>query len=561
MLRCSMRPIRTSSCGSGARATPDLASDRGQRGGQVAAQIGHVLDADRQPHQRIGDAQTGPHLGRDGGMRHQRGQGDQALDPAEAFGQREQLDPLQKAARTGEVGLQRDADHAAAATHLPRGQLVLRMAGQTGVEHPLDLRLLAEPGRQFGGAGVVPLETQRQGLEAAQRQEAVERAGHRADGVVQKAELLAQRRLPRLAADDGHTTDHIAVAVQELGGRVDDQVEAERQRPLGPGAGEGVVGHGQRAMLAGDAGDRGQVGEAQQRVAGGLDPDQPRVGLQGRAHRGGIAAVDIGHAQAGAVLAHPLEEAVAATVEVVAGNDVGVGRQGVQDGGHGGQARREGIGLGAVFQVGDGPLPGLTGGVVRAAVFVAGVVAGALLAVGGADRDRRHHRAGHGVGLLAGVDDPRVEGQGFGAHAATSLRRWLIRSTRVTRPWKPLSSAMTATRPRRSCSASSASGACGASVMTSALMAADTGVENAVASACRRASRSDSSSRPTRRPSASTGSCDTSAWRMRENAVFSVSAGATLTTPPLAAGRAIRSRRSPMRGRVSRPCSNIQWSL
>jgi len=93
------------------------------------------------------------------------------------------------------------------------------------------------------------------------------------------------------------------------------------------------------------------------------------------------------------------------------------------------------------------------------------------------------------------------------------------------------------------------------------VIAACTGLWNWLASPCILSSRSLSSTRPTRRPSASTGSCETSASRMRWNAVSKVSSGATLTTLPSSERREIRSRRSPCAVRASSPWSSIHWSL
>ena len=65
-------------------------------------------------------------------MGHQRRVLDQALDAAQALGQREQLAVLEEALRAGEIGLQLDRDHAAEAAHLPLRQRVLRMRRQPG---------------------------------------------------------------------------------------------------------------------------------------------------------------------------------------------------------------------------------------------------------------------------------------------------------------------------------------------------------------------------------------------------------------------------------------------
>ncbi|MCY1251001.1 hypothetical protein D9M72_647100 [compost metagenome] len=77
-------------------------------------------------------------------------------------------------------------------------------------------------------------------------------------------------------------------------------------------------------------------------------------------------------------------------------------------------------------------------------------------------------------------------------------------------------------------------------------MALETVLRKCVASSCTPSRMSDSSITPTScLPLTSTGSCDTSARRMRWNAVSRVSSGPTLITRPSSKRRAIRSRRSP----------------
>ena len=65
---------------------------------QILDQIVRILDPDRQANQRIVDAERLALLGRNRGMRHQARMIDQALDAAEAFGDRENPQALQEAA-------------------------------------------------------------------------------------------------------------------------------------------------------------------------------------------------------------------------------------------------------------------------------------------------------------------------------------------------------------------------------------------------------------------------------------------------------------------------------
>ena len=99
----------------------------------------------------------------------------------------------------------------------------------------------------------MPLHAQREGLEAAQGEERIERAGHRADGVLQKSQPLGELRI---SAHHQHAVDDVRVAAEILGARVHDQVEAELERPLQVGSREGVVGGRENAATACERGDR-----------------------------------------------------------------------------------------------------------------------------------------------------------------------------------------------------------------------------------------------------------------------------------------------------------------
>ena len=80
--------------------------------------------------------------------------------------------------------------------------------------------------------------------------------------------------LALLVADDRDAADHVGVAVEVLGRRVHDDVEAELERALHPGAREGVVGHGdEAARRARSAAIAREVGQLEQRIGRRLDPD------------------------------------------------------------------------------------------------------------------------------------------------------------------------------------------------------------------------------------------------------------------------------------------------
>ena len=80
-----------------------------------------------------------------------------------------------------------------------------------------------------------------------------------------------------IVAHDGGAADHVRMAVEILGHRMHDDVEAQRQRPLHVGRGERIVGHAQNAMLARQRRDRLQVGQLQAAGSRGVSIQIMRV--------------------------------------------------------------------------------------------------------------------------------------------------------------------------------------------------------------------------------------------------------------------------------------------
>ena len=134
-----------------------------------------------------------------------------------------------------------------------------------------------------------------QRLQALQEQERVERAERRAEvaqaldarlhdvgevaeGLVEAHAVVAGARLGQLREacprprgtcplSTMHAADGGAVAADELGGRVDDDVGAMLDRPAQVGRGEGVVDDQRDAGLVGDLGDGRDVEHVDARVA------------------------------------------------------------------------------------------------------------------------------------------------------------------------------------------------------------------------------------------------------------------------------------------------------
>ena len=76
------------------------------------------------------------------------------------------------------------------------------------------------------------------------------------------------------------------MAIQVLGGGMNDKMKPVLQRPLHPGAGQGVVGDGDQAVGAGDGGHRREVDQFEQRIGRGLDRRGSRRLIDHYRHRG-----------------------------------------------------------------------------------------------------------------------------------------------------------------------------------------------------------------------------------------------------------------------------------
>jgi hypothetical protein len=238
---------------------------------------------------------------------------------------------LEKAPRPGQIRLQDDRDHSPKGAHLAFGELVLRMLLETGIINLLHLWFILEKARNLHGILAMPFHAQRESLQAAQGEKAVERPGNRANRVLQKCNLIAEFLV---LPDDDHATDHIGVPIQIFRRGMNDHVEAKFDRPLHPRTGESVVGNADRLVRARDFRDRFQVDQLQERIARGLHPDHARIGAHRLLDRCRIGHIDEGEIEVRRAATHPLEQAERAAVEVITHHDVRTAIQSVKGRGH-----------------------------------------------------------------------------------------------------------------------------------------------------------------------------------------------------------------------------------
>ena len=299
-------------------------------------------------------------------MRHRTRDLDQTLDPTQALCKRVDLGRLAEPARSLLAARDAEAQHAAAhgvAVLLLRDG-VLRVRREAGVVYEEDVGGSGEGSGDGGGVLGGLAGAQVQGLHAAVGEPAVEGGGDGADGVLEEGEALVEL----WGVEGGGAHDDVRVAVDVLCDGVDDDVCAVVEGVLDVGGEEGVVDDDEDAVLVGDCGDGADVDEGEGGVGGGLDPDELCVGLdQGLdvdlegGREGDVDVVGGGHL---------CEVAVGSAVDIGHGDDVGAGREGLEDVGGGGGARGEGEGVAGVLESRDRLFEVVAVGVGRAGVLV-----------------------------------------------------------------------------------------------------------------------------------------------------------------------------------------------
>jgi hypothetical protein len=187
----------------------------------------------------------------------------------------------------------------------------------------LDLGMALEELGDALGILAVAVHAQRQGLDPAQDQEGILRRQHRAGHVLEAVEAHLQQRL--LRADDG-AGDQVAVAAEVLGRGMQHVVGAEFDRALQVGRAVGVVHHRQRAVAAGDGGNRRDVDQAHVGVGRRFEEHHLRLRADRRFEIARVGQVEVGDpdAELGQTM---VEEAEGASVERLVGDDLVAGRE------------------------------------------------------------------------------------------------------------------------------------------------------------------------------------------------------------------------------------------
>ena len=119
---------------------------------------------------------------------------------------------------------------------------------------------------------------------------------------------------------------------------MDDDIEAELQRPLYPWTGKRIVRYRDEIVLARNLRNGRQIDELEQRIARGFHPQHFCLGSDRRAQSRRVGHVDEACAQARRALAHVLEKPIGAAVKIVACHDVRAGIECIEQRRHARQA-------------------------------------------------------------------------------------------------------------------------------------------------------------------------------------------------------------------------------
>ena len=284
------------------------------------------------------------------------------------------------------------------------------MRGKPGIVHARDFRLRRKPQRELLCIRAVPLHAQRQRLEAAQREEAVEGSADAADRVLQISRgarrAASSRDSPPMTTTPPTMSEWpfrylvaecTTMSKPSSSGRCIQGLAKVLSATLMRSCSRAIFATAARSMSF----SSGLLGVSTQSIlVSGRIAERTRAG----------SAMSTKLAlKAGRALAHVLEQPVGAAVQVVACHDMRAGVERVEQRCHAGQPRCERKAARAAFEVGDARLQRGARRVARARVVVALVHAGTRLHVGRCRVDRRHDRAGRRIGFLSGVNRARRE--------------------------------------------------------------------------------------------------------------------------------------------------------
>ena len=120
----------------------------------------------------------------------------------------------------------------------------------------------------------MPLHAKRQRFQAAQNKKTIERAGNRADRILQKRNLISEFLV---FPNNGNAAHQIGMPVQIFRCGMHNDIEPRFNRSLDPRSSERIIANRNQFPFARDLRNRVKIDQLEQRITRGLDPNHARV--------------------------------------------------------------------------------------------------------------------------------------------------------------------------------------------------------------------------------------------------------------------------------------------
>ena len=181
------------------------------------------------------------------------------------------------------------------------------------------------------------------------------------------------------------------------------KIEAGFDRALNPGSGKGVIGNGNNLVFARRLRDFFEIDDLKQWVARSFNPNHARVWSDRGIELFRIGKIDVGKVEVRGPTPDFLEKSERAAIEIITDDDVRTAFEQIERCGHRGEARGKGKPTRPTLKVSDAFFVREARWIDGTGVIIALMLSRTFLNVSRRSVNRRHYRAGRGIGYLASM--------------------------------------------------------------------------------------------------------------------------------------------------------------
>jgi len=279
---------------------------------------------------------------------------------------------------------------------------VLGVAGKTGVDDFLNLRVAFEEFSNDLSASASSIHSDLQGLETSESKVAVESTGSSSNSLGSEEELVSEGSI--VGSESTH--NDIGVTTDVFGDGVDTDVRAQKKGALEIRRGESVISGSDNSLGLGNLADGFNIADLKGGVGGGFNPDELSVGLNGL-----FNIFDIGHVNKTvfntvSLLTDLSHISLGTSVDIIAANDVITNtKDGLDDASSSSATTGEGHTVLSVFSSGQCDFKGFSGGVTATRIVkLSERFTRELLGVGGRKVNGDADTSGNWIRFLTSVD-------------------------------------------------------------------------------------------------------------------------------------------------------------